>query len=146
MKQAPENRPDRSKAEFRALCDLTGYTWDTLAAELDVQPRSVKRWGARDDRAFAPQDAWNVIESALAIQRKVVSVSLDHIEETCSEGAVVELPYYVGEGDFNRRRGELRFGSTWQLSNATARAIYAAASALGYTVEWVGGEENDQES
>mgnify|MGYP003094901009 FL=1 len=76
----------RNKQELKALREQVGMSQTDLALALDVSERSVKRWESVKYKEYnAPQDAWDILDDALQLQRQVVSAALGQIEEAAQE-------------------------------------------------------------
>ena len=71
----------RTKAGFRAAREGVGMTQHALARELGVEVRSVKRWESPDAPQVPPEDAWDVLDAALAAQRQAVAYALGKVDE-----------------------------------------------------------------
>lgn len=133
----------RGKAEFRALRDTVGMSQNALAAALDVQPRTLRRWEDDGEPWQPPQDAWEELDALRADQERVVGFAVRRAvsirEEMGGEPAEVVLPYPQGRdaessmaranarlcAERLRQRGfEVRF-STAEGSDALRMAIEA---------------------
>lgn len=127
-------RPNRSKAEFRALRELAGLSQNDLAQALDVKPLSIVRWESPGYEQKAPADAWYILDAAIVEQRRVVDRIITATENAAEvvpepDSLVIFLPYYPSELDYNG-------GGSWKCVNANLRAAYAVLVELGFTVEW----------
>ena len=66
----------RNKQEFKALREQVGMSQTDLALALGVSERSVKRWESVKYKEYnALQDAWDILDDALQLQRQVVCCS-----------------------------------------------------------------------
>lgn len=134
--QAP--RAMRSKGGFKALRERVGMTQQDVADALDVRVRSVKRWEHESmPEYYAPDKAYELLESALETQRAAVaqciSVAEEQEREQGSDSSVVRITYYRDQAMCDQYgRDEGCFG----MVNANARAVAQALERLGYTVEF----------
>lgn len=133
-----DERPNRSKAEFKALRELAGLSQEDVARSLDVKQLSVVRWESFGYDQIAPADAWKVLDDAIEQQREVVSRLVENAENAAdsldsSGGQTIFLPYYTSAQDSPIE------GGAWKRVNADMRASYAVLVELGFTVEWVDG-------
>ena len=92
----------RSLAEFRAIRETVGMTQGMLAAELGVEPRSVRRWESPSYEGYRPpRDAWDALDAALDAQRRGIEAALGKVDEIAQErGAYpksVMLPYWTSQ-------------------------------------------------
>ncbi len=125
----------RSKADFKALRERVGLLQIDIAKELGVNIRSVKRW---EDPSFpnrAPEDAWAILDAAMAMQRQQVSyacaVVAKQIEDTGFAPNQVNVTYFRDQETFDRYgRDEGAFGQ----ANANARAVATALEQRGIKV------------
>lgn len=140
------SRPDRSKAEFKALREMVGYSQNDLAAALEVKQLSVVRWESPAYEQLAPLEAWQLLDDAAILQKQIVTFALAKVEEIEQrlgrEPDAVELPYYSSAEDYAEHGQYAGDGSGWKRANANARATFSALSALDYQVKWVSGAEN----
>lgn len=130
----------RTKAEFRAVRETVGMTQAALARELGVEVRSVKRWESAAYPGYgAPQDAWDVLDEALAMQRRVVAYALGKVDEVAQQRGDwpghVTLPYWTGQADYDARHCEPD-GGDWRMANANSRLVAFALHERGIPVEW----------
>lgn len=141
----------RSKAEFRALRELTGVTQAQLAKLLHVEVRSVKRWESEAAPQNAPEDAWAVLDGAMARQRLAVETALDRIDAIEDESGVppesVMLPYWSSAEEYAEYSTDAALGvetdsDSWRMANASNRALAAVLMAEGVPVVWKSGKDN----
>lgn len=135
----------RTKSEFRALRETVGLLQGDIARKLGVEERSVRRWESPTAPQFPPQDAWDVIDDALQLQRKVVSFALGKVDEIAQQQGnyphVVELPYWSSAKDFARHHSA-DDGGNWRMANANSRLVAFALHERGIAVKWIDGAEN----
>ena len=134
---------ERTKAGFRALRDLTGLTVDDLAAALGVDPRSVRRWEAPGDDAYAPsEEAWELLERARSVQLAMVDGALDRVEPALDAGDAVhvQLGLWRSQADYDAAG---RDAGSYRAANANVLAAAAALDAAGADVElgWAGRDD-----
>lgn len=131
---------ERTKAEFRALREIVGLTQAALADELGVQVRSVKRWELPAAPQRPPQDAWDVLDEAVAAQRQVVSYALGKVDELAMEHGdypkEVSLPYWSSAEHYRQGHSVPDVGD-WRMANANNRAVALALRERGIPVSWV---------
>ncbi len=127
---------ERTKANLRALRDLVGYSQQDLAGALGVNPRSVKRWEDPAQPYWAPDAAWDVLEEALGVQRRMVDYAVSQVERVTGEAgrapASVPVTYFRDQRMYDEHG---RDGGDYQIANANARAIWRELDALGYPAE-----------
>lgn len=138
----------RSKAEFRAIREMTGLTQAGLASELGVEVRSVKRWESPEAPQVPPADAWAILDAAKARQDEIVAFSLAKVveleDELGEEPAEVRLPYWASADDYGAHSTDAAAGvaGDWRMANANNRRLAAALMATGRIVEWQDGSAN----
>lgn len=141
----------RSKAEFRALRELTGITQAQLAKLLHVEVRSVKRWESESAPQNAPADAWDIIDAAVESQRRAVEIALDRIDamedESGAPPEAVMLPYWSSAEEYAGHSTDAALGvetdsDSWRMANASNRALAAVLMAEGVPVVWKSGKDN----
>ncbi|MDY4522520.1 MAG: hypothetical protein SPD80_02860 [Atopobium sp.] len=139
------NRPNRSKAEFRALRETLGLTDARLADLAGVQERSVRRWATPSDTGYrAPADVWELLDDMREQMQAAIDVALDIVEQQTEEyGAAraIQLPYWFSAVDY-RQHHYTDDGRDWRFANACSRAVAIALETQGYEVEFVDGKDN----
>lgn len=125
----------RTKAQFRAMRDRVGLSQQDIADELDVNIKTVKRWEKPDNDCLPPEDAWNLLEHDLSIQRRQIDyafeVADDQINQTGKPPEQVVLTYYRDQQMYNDHGRDVgRFGQ----ANATAGAVAFVLEDLGCNV------------
>ena len=134
-------RMHRTKAAFRAIREMVGMTQHALAQELGVEVRSVKRWESPDAPQMPPQDAWDVLDAALADQRQVVAYALGKVDEVAQQRGnyphAVTLPYWTSQAAYDAGH-VLEDGGDWRMANANSRLVAFALHERGIPVEWIG--------
>jgi len=133
----------RSLAEFRAIRETVGMTQGMLAAELGVEPRSVRRWESPGYEGYRPpRDAWDALDAALDAQRRGVDAALGKVDEIAKErGAYpnsVRLPYWTSQEAYDEGH-YVDDGGDWRMANATNRLLAYALHERGIRVEWADG-------
>lgn len=133
----------RTKAAFRATRETVGMTQHALARELGVEVRSVKRWESAAYPGYgAPQDAWDVLDAALAAQRRAVSFALGKVDEVAQGRGTypghVALPYWASQRAYDAGHVPAD-GGDWRMANANSRLVAFALHERGIPVEWADG-------
>lgn len=141
-----DNRPSRSKAEFRALREMVGMTQQHMARLLDVEVRSVKRWESSSMPTYhAPQDAWDILDDSIAAQRRAVSFALGKVDEIAESAghdpATVELTYWTSQEDYATYHS-IEDGGDWRQANANSRLVAFTLHERGIGVRWIAGVES----
>lgn len=136
----------RNKQEFKALREQVGMSQTDLALALDVSERSVKRWESIKYKEYnAPQDAWDILDDALRLQRQVVSAALGQVEEVAQEvgsyPASVKLVYWSSQAEYDEHHCVDDDGD-WRQANATARIVSYALHERGIETDWISGAKN----
>lgn len=136
----------RNKQEFKALREQIGMSQTDLALALDVSERSVKRWESIKYKEYnAPQDAWDILDDALQLQRQVVSAALGQIEEAAQEVGgypeSVKLVYWSSQAEYDEHHCVDDDGD-WRQANATARIVSYALHERGIETDWISGADN----
>lgn len=129
----------RTKTEFRAIREMCGITQAALARELGVEVRSVKRWESDAAPQQPPQDAWDVLDRALDVQRQVVDFALAQVDE--SAAPAVRLPYWANADEYADRSTDAELGvsldgESFRRANANVRALAAVLMAEGTPIIW----------
>ena len=133
----------RTLAEFRAIRETVGMTQGMLAAALGVEPRSVRRWESPGYEGYRPpQDAWDVLDDALDIQRRGIDAALSKVDEIAQERGVapdsVQLPYWTSQDAYDAGH-YVDDGGDWRMANATNRMLAERLHERGIRVEWTDG-------
>nr|DAQ31604.1 MAG TPA: helix-turn-helix domain protein [Caudoviricetes sp.] len=136
----------RSKQEFKALREQVGMSQTDLALALGVAERSVKRWESiKYSNYSAPQDAWDILDDALNLQRQVISAALGQIDEAAQEvggyPASVKLVYWSSQAEYDEYHCVDDDGD-WRQANATARIVSYALHERGIETDWISGADN----
>ena len=126
-----------TKADFRAMREMTGYSQQALADALDVNIRTIKRWEHEADASQPPADAWELLEAALDTQRQMaayaVSVAREQEATLGAKPKAVQLTYFRDQVTFDcYGRDKGYFG----IANANARAAAEELIREGYEVEF----------
>ena len=135
---------EHSKAEFRAIREMVGYTQQALADVLGVKVLSVKRWELPSYPQRAPQDAWDILYSALDRQSEVVEYALAKVAEIEKETGhapdSINLRYWANEDEYIQfsTDAELGVADDWRMANANALRCAAVLMSAGYAVAWTG--------
>lgn len=113
----------RTKAHFKALRERVGLSQSDIAIALGVNIKTVKRWEQPQFPYSAPSDAWNYLDSVLAIQEQQVQYSLDaiaeQVEEFGREPKTVTITYYRDQAMYDEYG---RDSGPYGWANAIARA------------------------
>ena len=136
----------RSKQEFKALREQVGMSQADLAFALGVTERSAKRWESIKYTNYnAPQDAWDILDDALKLQRQVISAALGQIDEAAQEVGgypeSVKLVYWSSQAEYDEYHCVDDDGD-WRQANATARIVSYALHERGIETDWISGAEN----
>lgn len=136
----------RNKQEFKALREQVGMSQADLALMLGVAERSVKRWESIKYTNYnAPQDAWDILDDALKLQRQVISAALGQIDEAAQEVGgypeSVKLVYWSSQAEYDEHHCVDDDGD-WRQANATARIVSYALHERGIETDWISGAEN----
>ena len=126
-----------TKADFRAMRETAGYSQQALADALNVNVKTVKRWEHEADASQPPVDAWDLLEAALGVQRRMAAYAVNVArKQEAALGAkpqAVQLTYFRDQAMFDRYgRDEGYFG----IANATARAAAIELMREGFMVEF----------
>lgn len=126
-----------SKADFRAMREIAGYSQQALADTLNVNVRTVKRWEHESDASEAPKDAWELLGNAVKTQLETadyaLQVALEQAEAHQSAVKKVTITYFRDQAMFDRYgRDEGYFG----VANANARAAAIELMREGFMVEF----------
>jgi transcriptional regulator with XRE-family HTH domain len=123
----------RSKAEFRALREMAGLSQADVADALGVTVRSVRRWETPAPGYHgAPDDAWELLEDAIARQMATVEGSLDVVNGL--PDAPVQLTYYRNQAQFDAYGREP--GTPYGAANANTRLVAFELMRRGVEVEF----------
>lgn len=136
----------RSKQEFKALREQVGMRQADLAQEMDIAVRSVERWESiKYPNYNAPQDAWDILDDALKLQRQVIAAALGQIDEAAQEvggyPASVKLVYWSSQAEYDEHHCVDDDGD-WRQANATARIVSYALHERGIETDWISGADN----
>lgn len=130
------------KAGFRALRESTGIGQDDLAALMDVELRSVKRWESDlSPMHHAPLDAWKLLKGLAGRRDRWAAIILTGPDgrgwQSLARGRSIMLPYWTGEAQWRRSMPDAPAGPDWKVFNAAMRRVAAVMEARGCGVEWV---------
>ncbi len=119
----------KTKATARAMREACGMTQNELAAEFDVEVRTVKRWENPAHQSQYPDEVFNWLEAARAdmVSRAVglaQSIAADKPER-------VVLPYYRTQEELDSVQLPIGQDQPVGYFNATVRMIADALIALG---------------
>ena len=136
----------RSKQEFKALREQVGMSQTDLALALDVSERSVKRWESVKYKEYnAPQDAWDILDELLQLQREEVATAIGQVEEAAQTVGKypesVKIVYWMCQGEYDKYH-YMGDGGDWRQANATARVVSYALSERGIETDWIAAEDN----
>ena len=130
----------RSKAEFRALRESVGMSQADVANKLGVTVRSVRRWETpAPGYRGAPDDAWAMLDDALAKQDAVVAGALDMADAL--PGRSVQLTYYRDQTQFDLFGREP--GEPYGQANANTRMTADALRCQGVEVSFAYPDDPD---
>lgn len=130
----------RSKAEFRALRESVGLSQADVARALGVTVRSVRRWETPSPGYLgAPDDAWALLDDAIARQNAVVAGALDTVDAL--PGRTVQLAYYRDQEQFDEYSREP--GEPYGQANANARLVADALRSHGVDVSFAYPDDDD---
>lgn len=115
--------------------EQAGYSQQALADALNVNVKTVKRWEHEADSSMPPADAWELLETALGVQRRMAAYAVSVAQKQEAALGVrpkaVQLTYYRDQTMFDLYgRDEGYFG----VANANNRAAAATLQAEGYSV------------
>lgn len=125
---------ERTKADLKALRERVGLSQQNLADMLRVNVRSVKRWEHETYPWEAPEEAWETLERAKAVQDEAVRNALDALNERREELGredSVTITYFRDQAMYDRFG---RDGGPFGQANASSRAAAAALEARGCNV------------
>lgn len=136
----------RNKQEFKALREQVGMSQTDLALALEVSERSVKRWESIKYKEYnAPQDAWDILDELLQLQREEVATALGQVEEAAQSVGdypeSVKLVYWTSQDEYDKLHC-IDDGGDWRQANATARVVSYALSERGIATDWISAEDN----
>ena len=130
----------RSKAEFRALRESVGMSQADVARALGVTVRSVRRWETPAPGYLgAPDDAWALLDDAIAQQNAVVAGALDTAD--AMPHGPVQLTYYRSQEQFDACGREP--GEPYGCANANARLVADALRTQGVDVSFAYPDDGD---
>lgn len=126
---------ERTKAGFKALRERVGLSQQDVANELDVNVKTVKRWEQPQFPYDAPEDAWELLEHALDVQKQQVEYAVSVLKEQAeSFGKMpnqVTLTYFRDQAMFDKYGRE---SDPYGQANANARAAAAELERIGANV------------
>lgn len=115
----------RTKANFKALREMSGMSQSLLADMLGVRELSVKRWESRNQPQMPPEAAWAIVENYIGNMQRAMQTAFDVIDNPANglaEPKAVSLTYWQNAAHFKQAHPE-EDERLWQLANATSRAI-----------------------
>lgn len=126
---------ERTKAGFKALRERVGLSQQDVANELEVNVKTVKRWEQPQFQYDAPEDAWELLEHALDVQKQqveyAVSVLNEQVENFGKMPNQVTLTYFRDQAMFDKHGRE---SGSYGQANANARAAAAELERIGANV------------
>lgn len=125
----------RTKADFRAMREQAGYSQQALADALSVNVKTIKRWEHEADASMPPTDAWELLKTALGVQKRmaVYAVSVARKQETALgvRPKAVQLTYYRDQAMYDLYGRDAGY---FGVANANSRAAATALQAESYSV------------
>lgn len=126
-----------TKADFRAMRELVGYSQQALASVLGIDQRTIRRWEDETCDSHASEEAVELLQSALSVQSQMVDYALQVAEAQSNDFGkapkVIHLTYYRDQDSYDRfGRDEGYCG----IANANSRAAAAELKRHGYEVEF----------
>lgn len=135
-----------TKAEFKATRERVGMTQAHLAQLMDVSQRSVRYWeDPTQPRRMPPTEAWEIVQDALAQQRRVMGFALAKVDEITQDMGqapnCIQLPYWKSQADYLTHSTDAASGvvGEYHMANANNLAIAIILEHQGVNVEWVDG-------
>jgi len=131
----------RTRADFRALRETVGMSQTAMSDRLGVAVRSVRRWEELDTDGWQepPQDAWDVLDEARALQRHVVAYAVRRVlsarEEMGAAPERVELAYWPDALTYDERHDADGIDD-WRMANANARLVGVELARRGFQVTY----------
>lgn len=130
---------ERTKAEFRAVREMVGMSQQELADALEVKKLSVKRWERPDiDGYEPPQDAWEVLDDARAMQRQVVDYAVGKAGSISTdmggEPQAVQLPYWRTQDAYDAAHPD--DAGPVGCANANVRLVADRLESFGFEVRF----------
>lgn len=136
----------RPKQEFRAIRERVGITQALLARTMGVSQRSVRYWEDPTSPRNPPEHAWHILDDALREQQRGIAFALHKYDAIVRdmddvEPSVVELPYWLSEGDYLEHSTDAALGvaGDWRMANANNLALALRLEERGAIVHWVAG-------
>ena len=126
-----------TKADFRAMRELVGYSQQALASALGVTQRPIRRWEDETCDSHAPAEAFELLQLALSVQSQMVDYALEIAKTQSKElgkiPKVIHLTYYRDQDSYDRFG---RDNGYYGIANANSRAAAAELKRHGYEVEF----------
>jgi transcriptional regulator with XRE-family HTH domain len=120
-------------AAFKALLEQVGVSQNAAVDELDVNPRTVRRWC--NGEAPVPEGVWRWLEVLKAEQDMRVELALDILEDAAGEAEQapheVVLTYWRSQEEYDAHGRE---PGDFARVNALVRATAEALDAMGVEV------------
>lgn len=133
----------RTKNEFRAIRERVGMTQALLARKMGVSQRSVRYWEDPDSMRKPPEEAWQILDDALELQRMGLSNAVRIADDPMfKDGNLsVRLPYWLSESQYEEFSTDAAYGicGDWRMANANNMALAIRLEERGMRVEWIGG-------
>jgi transcriptional regulator with XRE-family HTH domain len=133
---------EHTRSNFRALRETVGISQLNLANRLGVNKQSVKRWeNPRFDAGgynMPPDDAWNVLDDAREMQKKVVDHTIEaakKLEADHGSSATLSLAYWRTQEDYDEAHSQEEH-QPFEMANANSRQAGAMLERYGYTVNY----------
>lgn len=155
---------EKTKANFRALREILGYTQINIAEKFGVTPYSVKRWERPDrERNNPPDAAWDFLVSEFTELCESAGESVEKLLEVLenTDGEIEEpitLAYYRTQQDLDRFSNNVpgyvdcNYEAVNRITRAVALFLYDLDIPFEFvyksepTVHIVGGEDGDDET
>ena len=134
----------RTKQEFRAIRERVGMTQAGLARRMRINVRSVRFWEDPDSIRTPPDEAWDILDNALNIQKSVLKFALGKVDEALKlkagsdENFTVALPFWLNEEQYRKQSTDSSFGiiGDWHMANANNIALANILFSMGIDVVW----------
>lgn len=128
-------RKMRTKAEFRALRQMVGYTQSQIAHMLNIDGSTVRRWERADMEWQPTKEAWKLLDDARSRQVTTLKKAYSILKDSGTKNVI--LPIYRTAEEYALTHP----GNGQEFSRVNANNLQLASFVMieGYSVEWVFG-------
>lgn len=134
---------ERTKADFRALREMTGIMQTDIAHDLHVQQVTVRRWERADVSWGIPDDAWDYVLKARKKQLKVADDAMETAESAAKQTGVKSVTLPIWRTSEEYESANAGNGHEFRRVNAINKLVAELLTERGFSIHWVFGGSDE---